>query len=242
MADYKDKIAKLLALAGNNSSPEEAKAALLKARKLMAEHKLRPEDCQKEETANVVQSLVGISVTGRKYAWAVSLSAIIARHYCCISYRQHAKGKQTQEIGFAGLEDDFEVCTRIFRYAFDCVKQTSDEIFKAEPTLHSVNQRRKNAEAYGWAFCVGLSEALEKQKEEHQEWGLVMIIPQAVRDTEIGKLKPKTYGNMKAFDESDAVARMRGYSDGLKFDPSTKLAEAKPLRALNKKRMGGLQK
>ena len=43
MADYKDKIAKLLALAGNNSSPEEAKAALLKARKLMAEHKLRPE-------------------------------------------------------------------------------------------------------------------------------------------------------------------------------------------------------
>ena len=43
--DYKDKIRKLLALA---ESPEEAeaRAALLKARKLMAEHKLREEDCR----------------------------------------------------------------------------------------------------------------------------------------------------------------------------------------------------
>ena len=42
--DVKDKIAKLLALAGNNPSQEEAKAALLRARELMAEHKLRPEE------------------------------------------------------------------------------------------------------------------------------------------------------------------------------------------------------
>lgn len=38
--DYKDKIRKLLALA-KSPEPEEAKLALLKARKLMAEHKLR---------------------------------------------------------------------------------------------------------------------------------------------------------------------------------------------------------
>ena len=37
--DYKDKIRKLLALA-KSPEPEEAKLALLKARKLMAEHKL----------------------------------------------------------------------------------------------------------------------------------------------------------------------------------------------------------
>lgn len=37
--DYKDKIRKLLALA-KSPEPEEAKLALLKARKLMAEHEL----------------------------------------------------------------------------------------------------------------------------------------------------------------------------------------------------------
>ena len=108
MADIKDRIAKLLALDGNNPSDGEAKAALLRARELMAKHKLRPEECQKAETAKVVESLVGVSVTGRKYAWAVALSGIIGKHYCCVAYRRHQKGTQTQRIGFVGLEDDFE--------------------------------------------------------------------------------------------------------------------------------------
>ena len=43
MSDVKDKIAKLLALA-ESPNENEAKAALLKARELMAQHKLRPEE------------------------------------------------------------------------------------------------------------------------------------------------------------------------------------------------------
>lgn len=43
MSDVKDKIAKLLALA-ESPNENEAKAALLRARELMAEHKLRPEE------------------------------------------------------------------------------------------------------------------------------------------------------------------------------------------------------
>ena len=43
--DYKDKIRKLLALA-KSPEPEEAKFALLKARKLMAEHKLSERDLE----------------------------------------------------------------------------------------------------------------------------------------------------------------------------------------------------
>ena len=49
MYDYKDKIRKLLALA-QSPVEAEAKAALLKARELMAKHKLRPEECQKAES------------------------------------------------------------------------------------------------------------------------------------------------------------------------------------------------
>lgn len=62
MIDYKDKIRKLLALA---ESPEEneAKAALLKARKLMAEHKLREEDCKEPEKLKVIKRHVGITCT-----------------------------------------------------------------------------------------------------------------------------------------------------------------------------------
>ena len=232
MNDIRDKVAKLLALAENNPSEGEAKAALLKARALMAEYKLRPEECVEKEKAQVIKSHIGIAVTGRKYAWAVTLSAIIAKHYCCISYRTHTKGSQTQEIGFVGMEMDFDICTRIFRYAFECVKQRSDEIFKENTGWLTAQQRRKNAEAYGWAFCDGVRKAFEAQQEEHQEWGLVLVVPKQVRDTDIGRMKPKCYGNRRALLEADVSARMRGYEDGLKFDPAVRLSETKPLTAL----------
>ena len=229
MADIKDRIAKLLALAENNPSESEARAALLRARELMAANKLRPEDCQKAETARVVKSLVGITVTAKKYAWGVSLAAIIAKHYCCVSYREHASGSQRNDIGFIGLEDDFEIATRIFRYAFDCVRQTSEGIFAKDADMYTAIYRRKNAEAYGYAFCLGLDEAFKEQQSEHQEWGLVMVVPTevtAAANAEFGKKKPKSYGNMACIRDASCEARLRGYEDGRKFDPATRLAQA----------------
>lgn len=54
--DYKDKIRKLLALA-KSPEPEEAKLALLKARKLMAEHKLTERDLKEHDTTVIQQEL-----------------------------------------------------------------------------------------------------------------------------------------------------------------------------------------
>lgn len=48
MSKITEKIAKLLALA-ESPYEEEAKAALLQARRLMAEHKLMPEDIEPQE-------------------------------------------------------------------------------------------------------------------------------------------------------------------------------------------------
>ena len=58
-----EKVANLLALASNNPNENEAKAALLKARELMAKHKLRPEDCKKSENVRVIHELVGVECT-----------------------------------------------------------------------------------------------------------------------------------------------------------------------------------
>lgn len=55
--DYKDKIRKLLALA-KSPEPEEAKLALLKARKLMAEHKLSERDLEERNTT-VIKRAIG---------------------------------------------------------------------------------------------------------------------------------------------------------------------------------------
>ena len=57
MTDIKDKIAKLLALA-ESPNENEAKLALLKARKLMAKHKLSEKDIEITSQRNVKKANV----------------------------------------------------------------------------------------------------------------------------------------------------------------------------------------
>ena len=224
MKNINDKIAKLLALAGNNPCEAEAKAALLRAHELMAKHKLCREDSVVDKQEKVIKSLIGISCSAHLCAWACNLSAIIAEHYCCVAFREHRKYKQIQYIGFIGLESDYKICTRIYRYAYHYVKDKTDEIFRTASDNIPDSVRRRVAEAYGWGFCRGLSDALKAQNDEHQEWGLVMVIPQEVKDAS-SDMKSGTYGKPKTDGSLERKASDRGYKDGKRFDPSRRLAE-----------------
>ena len=75
--DIRDKIAKLLALA-DSPSEAEARAALLKARELMAKHKLRPEEIKKAENVKVIKETIGVSCTGMTDPWMPNLTSTIA--------------------------------------------------------------------------------------------------------------------------------------------------------------------
>ena len=120
MSKITEKIAKLLALA-ESPYEEEAKAALLQARRLMAEHKLMPEDIEPQENKKVIQECVGVTCTKLSSPWTVYLSTLIAAHYCCRPYRSSVHGSKVSEIGFIGMEDDFKLCKLAFLYAYDCV-------------------------------------------------------------------------------------------------------------------------
>lgn len=88
---------------------------------------------------------------------------------------------------------------------------------------------RKAVNAYGWGFCEGLQDAFKAQKAEHQEWGLVMVTPQAVVEEADGLGKPRAIGRNEV-DMDTLGARQKGYRDGLKFDPNSRL-EGRPERA-----------
>lgn len=227
MVNIKDKIAKLLALA-ESPNEAEAKAALLKARELMAKNKLTPEECQKQKNQKVVKDFTDIQCTAMTNPWAASLSAVIADNYCCRAINRKRKGYKTATIGFIGLEDDFEICKRIFLYAYDCIASTRKREIKRNP-WDDRGTYRKAVNAYGWGFCEGLQDAFKAQKAEHQEWGLVMVTPQAVVEEADGLGKPRAIGRNEV--DMDALgARQKGYRDGLKFDPNSRL-EGGPERA-----------
>lgn len=220
--NIKDKIAKLLALA-ESPNENEARVALLKARELMAQFKLRPEECSKDTNIKVRKELVDVQVSKTKYHWAIDLSAIIAEHYCCRAWRTHLKGGRMYRIGFVGLEDDFEVCKRIFLYAFDCAKRCADDIFN-NADYYNGTYRRSLAEAYGKGFVSGLMSAFRRQDvDKGQEWGLVLVVPQVVEDVMATMGKGKVFKRQEIEDKRQRDALARGFIDGEKFDPSTKL-------------------
>ena len=81
--DYREKIKKLLALA-ESPNEHEAKAALLKAKELMAEHKLSEldvKDTGKKEVKEVL--LEGMQASTRHNPWIIPLSTVIGENYCC---------------------------------------------------------------------------------------------------------------------------------------------------------------
>ena len=227
--DIRDKIAKLLALA-ESPDEHEAKAALLRARKLMAEHKLRPEECQKAENVKVIRELTGVTCTAMTNPWAITLSAIIAEHYCCRSYREHITSHKTNRIGFVGLDDDFDICKRIFLYAYDCVISACKLQIKKDP-YDAPGTYREKCNAFGWGFCRGLKAAYREQEAEHQEWGLVMVVPQAVDDIMAGMGKPSGFGTEKSGGEIN-VYKALGYDAGCNFNPGARLNTAPERAAL----------
>lgn len=225
--DYKDKIRKLLALA-KSPEPEEAKLALLKARKLMAEHKLTERDLEEHDTT-VIQQEIDETFSKKANSWMSPLSTVIGENYCCAAYRCKRGAKTTVwRVGFIGLKDDFEICTKIFKYAVRCIKAEQKKLRKQHRDYYTPQEIAKICDSYGYGFARGVYEAFTRQNEENQEYGLVLKVPKEAKD-ELDKMGPpkefKKTPQPKTVGELDAA--WRGIEDGRKFDPSNKLQEKK---------------
>lgn len=220
--DYREKIRKLLALA-ESPNEHEAKAALLKARQLMAEHKLTERDCKDAEKQEVKDIHTDITCSKRRNPWIVDLSAVIGENYCCKGYRNRRYGEQTNYIGFIGLEDDVEVCVSIFKYAVDCVLSEIKRI-KKENSCYYSSYVKKICDSYGYGFVSGVSEAFRKQQEENEQgWGLVLVMPQEVIEAS-RHLGHKEFKSRAEEDISES-AYAKGFYDGEEFDPTKRLQE-----------------
>lgn len=169
--DYKEKIRKLLALV-ESPNEHEARAALLKARELMAEHKIMETELKDADKQPVEKVLTGVTRSKRRNPWIVSLLSVISKNYCYKIYRCHSKGKQTFTVGFIGLKADREIYTAVFKYAVGYVLSKIKNI-RRERNGFSGEYVTQLCNSYGYGFSDGIDAAFQKQKEENEQgWGL----------------------------------------------------------------------
>lgn len=223
MADLRDKIRKLLALA-ESPNENEAKTALLMARDLMAKHKLTEAECRDAAKQAVKDIDTGIDCSKRLNPWLTNLAAAIGEHYCCKAYTSRLYGHQTHRIHFIGLEEDADVCSEIYNYAVGAIMNELKQIRKQLPDA-SAAAINKAVNSYGGGFVAGLKSLYDEQQQtKEQEWGLVLVTPAAVMDA-IKDMGASNDITEKTWSDLQYDYLHEGYEDGRKFAPDAVLRD-----------------
>lgn len=213
MSDIKERIRKLLALA---SSPFEGEAmvAMLKAKELMAKHKLSEADFEEVKK----QKMVHLRVDDIKWTtdsgeiWMANLCKIIAENYCCVTAWDVPYKTRTHILQVTGMEEDVELCAEVIKYAVGFVRGA----IKSMQRKYRMNDPKTIASSYASGFTQGLEMAFEDQKDEHPEWGLVIVKPEEVRQYEESLGQKSVRTRKTGF---DPLAHTRGFNDGKEFNP-----------------------
>lgn len=204
-----NKIKKLLALA-SSPNEHEAQSALLKAQELLAKHNLSMSDIEVEEQAveQVVNAKVDASFS--KMRWRLYLAVIIADNFRCYCWGNTSASKgYGVGVTFLGKESDVEVCKTMYIYA---KKFVESNIRRMQRELNSQGYKSTGVgNSYGTGFCTGLKKQFDKQKEVHQEWGLVLVKPD-----DVVKAYNELSGDLEDVTPRDTLVNTRFYNKGIK--------------------------
>lgn len=228
LAEVKEKIAKLLALAQSENA-NEASAALLAARRLMARFKLEESDIEKDKAKELRTVYYNVATfSSMRNSWFVDLAHVIAKHHCCAPVRQGARGSTVGNIGFVGLGDDADIACTIFEYAACHIMRWMEiERKRLGNLLWDKRTATALAKENTYNYAVGFVSGLKKQYEEQDiaesdETALVLVTPAQVTDY-IESLKRTTLKVKAPKQNRDAMEK--GYADGYKFSPTPQIKD-----------------
>ena len=213
--DILDRIEKLLRLS-ESPNAHEAEAALLKAREMMARHKLGTADFPREPSLKVVRKKTEFSFGSLLRPWMVELSQSMAKNYCCLTYVLQTRGSQCMHIGLTGFEEDVRICIVMMRYVLNCIDGWSETLRDLCEGLYSIEDMERICNSYALGFIRGVGTAYERQSASHEEWGLALVPPEEARVllSVISKVewKEKVQALPNLYQE--------GFRDGIAFEPA----------------------
>lgn len=234
--EMKDKIKKLLALSNDNASDAESISAFQKAQELMMKYKIEQSEISEDDVEKkCIQRQTTIKYGTRSSdQYLNDLAEVIAENFCCVNYVKSPKYTQSHYICFMGLEDDVDIAEEVLTTAATAIKRGYDRVYKiaqAEMRLDYLSAKIFNPIKTGYTegYIKGIREALQSQREQNQEWGLVLVTPKEATDF-IDSLQHIENDRIIYTDHS---YYNYGYSDGINFELNKKLENKKQLSGGN---------
>ncbi len=216
-----DKIEKLIRLSNSNNE-HEARAAMMKARELMAKHHIRMEDISPEERKS---ETVECSTTLEKFreSWVSDLAGVIAQNFRCRTLLLYWYTGNTYKIRFLGVNDDAFVCMEIFRYALKVIKsrvKTMRGIFYESGKDFEYNDKLVYCHGFIKGLRINFAEQTRRQKESRKDncFALALCVPavvdKAIESMGVEDAAPSTRPSMS---RKNYMLYDIGYTDGKTF-------------------------
>jgi len=223
-------IQKVLSKAENNSSEEEAHAAMLKAQELLIKYELTMDEIvtTSHEDKKVLEE--NIRDYGRVNWYEKKLASIISENFKCKSFTRRKDSKDT--IIFIGLENDVDIAKRVYSFAIETLKYFTkqyinnlvDSFNKKYPDvrfLKSSKDFKEEKNSYIIGYLSGLKSKFKEQVDRNN-WGLILVKDKAVTQyIDNLKLGKGSSSNIKLSSNNDHYNS--GFKDGNKFEYKTNL-------------------
>lgn len=167
-----EKIKKMMALAENNPSEEEALAAALQAHKLMAKYNIHEDEVALEEVKEDITSIF----TEQKYnshlkAWRKQLGAVVAKAFRCKCYISG------HDVVFRGYREDAQIALEVYLMLYNVGDSIAKKAKIAKKKSIGTQKGAYNSVAVG--FLHGVNDSFNEQckalmiitpKEVEEEW------------------------------------------------------------------------
>ncbi len=167
-----EKIKKMMALAENNPSEEEALAAALQAHKLMAKYNIHEEEVTLEEVKEDIVSIFSEQKHNSSlHKWRKQLGAVVARAFRCKCY---ISGK---DIVFRGYKDDAQLALDVYLMLYIVGDRLGSKAYTDQLSETGSGKGAYNSFVVG--FLCGVRDAFDEQctvlmvvtpKEVEEDW------------------------------------------------------------------------
>lgn len=168
-----EKIKKILELSKNNPSQEEAKAAALKAHKLMAEYHISMKEIETDKPEEMKENTVEV---GNGNKWKYSLANIISNNFRC-KYFLYGNSR----IVFYGFQTDVEIASMTFQYLFETGNKAANNYYQKMRNDHIKKYGLFDGKGIKNCFLVGFVEGI-KSVLEKQSTELMIVTPKEVEN------------------------------------------------------------
>lgn len=210
-----NKIKKMMALAENNPSEEEALAAALQAHKLMIKYNIHEDDVALEEIKDDIISVFSQQKhNSGLHKWREQLAVSIAQAFRCKCY---LSGK---DVVFRGYREDATIALEVYLMLYSVGDKLGSKAYKKQMEETGSGKGAYNSVTIG--FLHGVKDALNEQCT-----ALMVVTPKEVEEEYVEFSKNFKQGRAAHFGSINTELYKEGYEEGKKSVKSRALENKK---------------